>query len=123
MRRDAQIAALADAAGVPNGDSGAARAGYGVRRPDGPLDERQSPEGKAWLAHLADQLARISDGHDRPLHAGSPHRDLAVDVGTALVESGFDLHDCAAHDPRGGVCLTPTARTAGADAGGVLVAW
>ncbi len=112
-RRNEQIGKLADAAGLPDGDPDAARSAYGVRRPDGTLDERQSPEEKAWLAHLADQLSRVSP---------SPHHDLAVGIGTALVESGFDLHHCAAHDPRGGVCLIPTSATTGERAG-VLIGW
>ncbi len=116
QRRDEQIGKLADAAGATDGDPDAARSAYGVRRSDGTFDERQSPEEKAWLAHLVDQLSRI------PLTPGSPHHDLAVEIGTALVESGFELHHCAAHDPGGGVCLTPTSATAGERAG-VLVAW
>ncbi|HKT04965.1 MAG TPA: hypothetical protein VJT31_36075 [Rugosimonospora sp.] len=113
-RRDVRIAALADAAGVPDGDPDAARAAYGVRRPDGTLEERQSPEDKAWLAHLHEQLSRV--------RASAAHGDLAVEIGTALVESGFELHHCDAHDPRGGVCLTPTSATSGEGAG-VIVAW
>src|SRR5829696_8879686 len=34
---------------------------HGARRPDGMLASRFSPDDRAWLAHLSDQLDRLAD--------------------------------------------------------------
>lgn len=116
-RRDERLHRLAD--GAEDIDPAAARSAYGVRRPDGLLEERQSPADKAWQAYLDDQLSRLSTGHDERLHPAVPHYELTIALAAALVESGFDLHDCAGKDPRGGVCLTPSNATLA----GVIVTW
>lgn len=63
---------------------------------------------------------RLSDGFGTPLvpPGTEPIADLARALARDLIAAGFEIHDCAAKAPGGGVCLTP-----GADAGGVIVTW
>jgi len=95
---------------------------YGVRRPDGALLRRPSPQEWAWLGHLGDQLDRLSDDWDDVLSDADPLTTLVVEVAAALAEAGLPLHDCAdrtdAGSAVGGVCLTPDAGEAG-----IVVAW
>jgi hypothetical protein len=101
---------------------------YGVRGPDGRLQERPSPADRAWEAHLSEQLDRLSDGWDDRITDDHPQAALLREVATALVEAGFDLHDCASarggSRALGGVCLTPSSPGgSGHPAGGVIVGW
>jgi hypothetical protein len=95
---------------------------YGVRRADGSLNRRPSPQEWAWLGHLGDQLERLSDDWDAVLSDADPLTTLVVEVAAALAEAGLPLHDCAdrteAGSAVGGVCLTPDAGQAG-----IVVAW
>jgi hypothetical protein len=103
-------------------DPGELRTVYGVRRADGSLSRRPSPQEWAWLGHLGEQLERLSDDWDDVLSDADPLTTLVVEVAAALAEAGLPLHDCAdrteAGSAVGGVCLTP-------DAGqtGIVVAW
>jgi hypothetical protein len=102
------------------GERGELREAYGVWHADGTLERRPSPADRAWEAHLSEQLDRLS-GHGP---AGTS-ADLAREVATALVESGFALHDCtgrAVDSAVGGVCVTPVTGT-GAGAPRVSVVW
>ena len=108
----ADWAALAGAVDVP------AHALHGVRRPDGRVVRRQTPEDLAWLTELGDQLDRLPQDWDDRLSDDDPTVTLVVEVAAALVESGLPLHDCVGDGPAGGVCLTPEP-----GCGGVLVSW
>ena len=94
------------------------RAAYGVRRADGGLVRRQSPQERAWLTELGDQLDRLPEDWDGRLSDEDALVTLVVEVAAALVEAGLPLHDCVGEGPSGGVCLTPEP-----DRGGVLVSW
>ncbi|MGY1812555.1 hypothetical protein [Blastococcus sp. SYSU D00820] len=97
---------------------------FGVRRDSGSLARRPSPEDRAWLADLSDQLERVGEEWDPLVDDGSPLVGLLCEVAAALVEVGLPLHDCTGRTParsRGGVCLTPGTTADGAD--GVIVAW
>ena len=111
-RVDADWAVLAGAAGA------SARAVHGVRRPDGGVTRRQSPEDRAWLTELGDQLDRLPEDWDEQLTDDDPTVTLVVEVAAALIEAGLPLHDCAGDGAAGGVCLTPAPGCAG-----VLVSW
>jgi hypothetical protein len=89
-----------------------------VLRGDGRLVRRQSPEERAWLSDLGDQLDRLPEEWDGPLADEDELVTLVVEVASALVEAGLPLHDCAGEGPAGGVCLTPEPGGAG-----VLVSW
>ena len=92
---------------------------YGIRRADGVLNRRPSPQEWAWLAHLGDQLDRLSDDWDAQLSDEGPLTTLVVEVAAALLEAGLQLHDSTgAHREVGGVCLTPEPGS-----GGIVVAW
>jgi hypothetical protein len=91
---------------------------HGIRRPDGGVTVRQSPEERAFLDELGKQLDRLPHDWDDLLDDTDPLTTLVVEVAAALVEAGLPLHDAAEGSPAGGVCLTP--ETA---AGGVLVSW
>jgi hypothetical protein len=111
-RVEAEWASLSGAVDVP------AHALHGVRRPDGRVVRRQTPEDLAWLTDLGDQLDRLPLDWDDQLSDDDPTVTLVVEVAAALVESGLPLHDCAGEDPAGGLCLTPEP-----GCGGVLVSW
>lgn len=100
-------------------DGAAARPAYGIRRADGSLRRRPSPQEWAWLDHLTAQLDRLPEDW-RPLLADEdPLTTLLVEVTAALAEAGLPLHDAAgAGGPLGGACLTPTP-----DLDGIVVAW
>ena len=103
------------AAGPDGGDG--ARPVYGVRRADGVLTRRPSPQDWAWLAHLGGQLDRLPEDWDADLSDDDPLTTLVVEIAAVLAEAGLPLHD--PEDPQaGGVCLMPELT-----AGGVLVSW
>ena len=96
-----------------------ARPVYGVRRPDGRLELRPSPEDKAWMAHVGAQLDRLPDGWDAKLSEDDPLITLVVEVVAALAESGLPLLDSTGTDGEvGGACLTPEPGL-----GGIVVTW
>jgi len=98
--------------------SGGGDAVYGVLRLDGRVSMRQLPEERAWLYELSAQLDRLPMDWDHDAVDDDELVSLAVEVTSALVESGLPLHDCAGDSPAGGVCLTP-------DRGrpGIVVSW
>src|SRR3954453_1647361 len=92
-------------------------------------DERIFDEESAMLEQLAGadagfeedlprHLRRLSDGYGNRLRSLYPQGHLIDEVARSLVRAGFELHDCAARERTGGVCLTPST----ADAG-VIVTW
>jgi len=91
---------------------------HGVRRPDGGVARRPSPEQRAWLAELGDQLDRLPVEWDELLTDEDPLTTLVVEVTAALVEAGLPLHDAPAAHPAGGVVLMPELAS-----GGVVVSW
>jgi hypothetical protein len=94
---------------------------HGARRPDGMLASRFSPDDRAWLAHLSDQLDRLADDWDALIDDADPLTGLVCEVAAAVAEAGLPLHDCAGRtsSPQlGGVCLTPAPGEHG-----VLVSW
>ena len=96
-----------------------ARPTYGIARADGGLDRRPSPQDRAWLAHLTEQLERLPDDWDAGLSDEDPLATLVVEVAAALAEAGLPLHDSDGADSAvGGVCLTPERGL-----GGVVVSW
>ena len=111
-RIEAEWAALAGGLAEP------ARAVHGVLRADGRLVRRQLPEERAWLNDLGDQLDRLPEEWDSPLADEDALVTLVVEVASALVEAGLQLHDCAGSGPAGGVCLSPEPGRPG-----VLVSW
>jgi hypothetical protein len=109
-RLDAEWAALADGlAAIPV---------FGTRRAQGGVAPRPSPEERAWLEELSDQLDRLPRDWDALLSDTDPLTTLVVEIAAALVESGLSLYDAGQGHAAGGVCLVP-ARAAG----GVLVSW
>jgi hypothetical protein len=108
----------ADWAALSAGLSESACAVHGVQRRDGGIVRRQSPEEKAWLAELGDQLDRLPEDWDELLTDDDALTTLVVEVAAALVEAGLPVHDCAGSDSSGGVCLTP-----GPHYAGVVVSW
>jgi hypothetical protein len=92
---------------------------YGVRRADGGLSRRPSPEDWAWLAHLGEQLDRLPSDRDGALSEEDPLTTLVVEVTGVLSEAGLPLHDATGvHRELGGACLTPEAAL-----GGLVVTW
>ncbi|WP_100500733.1 hypothetical protein [Geodermatophilus chilensis] len=91
---------------------------HGARRADGTLVRRQSPQERAWLAELGNQLDRLTDDWDELLTDADALTTLLVEVSAALVEAGLALHDAAGESPAGGVCLTPDPARRG-----ILVTW
>lgn len=108
----------ADWAALSAGLSESACAVHGVQRLDGGIARRQSPEERAWLAELGDQLDRLPEDWDELLTDDDALTTLVVEVAAALVEAGLPVHDCAGSDAAGGVCLTP-----GPHYAGVVVSW
>jgi hypothetical protein len=109
-RVDADWAALADGL--------SAVAVHGIRRADGGVTPRPSPEERAFLGELGDQLDRLPSDWDALLSDTDPLTTLVVEVAAALVEAGLPLHDASQGHAAGGVCLTPDIAS-----GGVLVSW
>jgi hypothetical protein len=109
-RLDADWAALAD--GLP------AIPVFGTRRADGGVAPRPSPEERAWLGELSDQLDRLPTDWDALLSDTDPLTTLVVEVAAALVEAGLPLHEAGQGHHAGGVCLMPETAS-----GGVLVSW
>jgi hypothetical protein len=91
---------------------------YGIRRPDGVLNRRPSPQDWAWLAHLAEQLERLPEDWAEELTEDDPLTTLVVEVTAALSEAGLLLHDAVGSAAVGGACLTPEPGL-----GGVVVTW
>jgi len=95
----------------------AAVSAYGVREAVGSVTLRPSPDERAWLSELGDQLDRIPDDWDELLTDTDPLTTLLVEITAALVEAGLQLHDPHG-DASGGVCLMPEPISRG-----VLVSW
>jgi hypothetical protein len=99
--------------------AGEARPVHGVRRPDGGLDRRPSPQEWAWLAHLGDQLERLPEGWAADMDEEDPLVTLVVEVTAALCEAGLPLYDNHGTGRElGGACLTPEPAM-----GGIVVSW
>ncbi|SNR82692.1 hypothetical protein SAMN04488107_0084 [Geodermatophilus saharensis] len=101
-------------------DEGASlRPVYGLRRPDGGLHRRPSPQEMAWLAHLGDQLDRLPEDWDAALADDDPLATLVVEVAAALTEAGLPLWDATGSGTAlGGACVSAEP---GLD--GVVVGW
>ncbi|WP_097184924.1 hypothetical protein [Blastococcus haudaquaticus] len=108
-RIDADWAALADDLPVV--------AVFGARHADGTVAPRPSPEERAWLSDLGDQLDRLPRDWDELLSDTDPLTTLVVEVAAALIEAGLPLHDPQG-SPAGGVCLMPDTAFCG-----VVVSW
>jgi hypothetical protein len=89
---------------------------YGMGRADGGLDRRPSPEDRAWLAHLEEQLDRLPEDWDAGISDDEPLVTLVVEVAAALSEAGLPLRDSAGE--AGGVCLIPEPGL-----NGIVVTW
>src|SRR3954463_2483670 len=63
------------------------RPDYGIRRADGTLNRRPSPQDWAWLAHLSEQLERLPDDWDAELADDDPLRTPGVE-GTRAPAAG-----------------------------------
>ena len=101
------------------GDPEGVRPVFGVRRADGALNRRPSPQDWSWLAHLGEQLDRLPDDWDAELSDEDPLATLVVEIAAALAEAGLPMHDSTgAGSEVGGVCLAPEP---GLD--GVVVTW
>ena len=109
-RIDADWAALA-------GDLAAVSV-FGARRTDGVVALRPSPEERAWLGELGEQLDRLPDDWDQLLSDTDPLTTLVVEIAATLVEAGLPLYDAAHGSPAGGICLVPEPV-----AQGVVVSW
>ena len=92
---------------------------YGVRRPDGRVKRRPSPQEWAWLAHLGEQLGRLPAEWEDIVDDEDPLTTLVVEVTAALAEAGLPLHDAAGEDgPLGGASLQCEP-----DLDGIVVTW
>jgi hypothetical protein len=80
---------------------------HGRRRADGALVPQSSPEERAWVGELEQQLDRLSDDWDELITDGDALTTLVVEVAAALLEVGLPLYDGQAGSGSGGVCLTP----------------
>ena len=99
--------------------TGAVRPLFGIRRPDGSLGRRPSPQDWAWLGHLGEQLDRLPDDWDAIVSDDDPLTTLVVEIAAALAEAGLELHDASGPDrDLGGACLTPEPTL-----GGIVVSW
>ncbi len=114
-RSDARWAADSYEGELPDG----IRSVYGVRRADGVLNRRPSPQDWAWLGHLGDQLDRLPDDWEALLSDEDPLTTLVVEVTASLSEAGLPLHDAdGAGAEIGGACLIPQP-----ELGGIVVTW
>jgi hypothetical protein len=112
-RSDAVFAA----AGYADGEQ--PRPAWGIKREDGSLNRRPSPQDWAWLAHLGGELDRLPEDWDVALSEEDPLVTLVVEITAALAEAGLPLHDATGPESAlGGACLTaePTL-------GGIIVTW
>ena len=101
------------------GEAASARPVYGIRRADGVLHRRPSPQDWAWLAHLGGQLDRLPEDWDENLSEDDPLATLVVEVAAALAEAGLPVHDATGTDSAvGGACLVPEPAL-----GGIVVTW
>jgi hypothetical protein len=92
---------------------------YGIRRPDGRLGRRPSPQDWAWLAHLGEQLDRLPEDWDAGFDDDDPLATFVVEVTAALSEAGLQLHDFTGADRAvGGASLSPEPGL-----GGIVVTW
>jgi len=91
---------------------------HGRRRADGALVPQSSPEERAWVGELEQQLDRLSDDWDELITDGDALTTLVVEVAAALLEVGLPLYDGQAGSGGGGVCLTPDPEHRG-----VLATW
>ena len=91
---------------------------HGNRGADGHVAVRPSPEERAWLGELGNQLDRLPSDWDALLSDTDPLTTLVVEIAAALVEAGLPLHDAHGGRPAGGVCLLPEL-----GAQGVVVSW
>ncbi len=92
---------------------------HGVRRADGVLHRRPSPQELAWLAHLGEQLNRLPEDWDAEISDDDPLVTLVVMIAAALSEAGLPLY--IADGPGGdvgGACLTPEPGLPG-----VVISW
>jgi hypothetical protein len=114
-RADAGLAAGVAEFDVPEG----VRPVYGIRRADGTLGRRPSPEDWTWLAHLGEQLDRLPEDWDAGFSDDDPLATLVVEVAAALAEAGLQLHDASGPGREvGGVSLIPESAL-----GGIVVTW
>ncbi|WNV75979.1 hypothetical protein [Geodermatophilus sp. DSM 44513] len=92
---------------------------YGVRRADGLLRRRASPQDRSWWSFLGEQADRLPEGWDADLDDDHPLPGLVLEVLGVLAEAGLFLYDPAgAEGELGGVCLTPEEAL-----DGVVVSW
>jgi hypothetical protein len=96
----------------------AAVAVFGAPCSDGTLAPKASPEERAWVEELGQQLDRLSDEWNAVVSDTDPLTTLVVEIVAALVEAGLPVHDATGADPAGGVSLLPEPGS-----GGVLVGW
>ena len=113
-RAEARWAAVHEHGGPPD-----VRPVYGIRRVDGVLNRRPSPQDWAWLAHLGEQLERLPEDWDAILSDDDPLTTLVVEVTASLAEAGLPLYDATgAGSEIGGACLTPQP-----ELGVIVVTW
>jgi hypothetical protein len=91
---------------------------FGTRRADGGVSPKPSPEERAWLRELGEQLDRLPGEWDELLSDTDPLTTLVVEIAAALVEAGLSLYDAEHGDAAGGVWLVPDD-----GAHGVVVSW
>ena len=92
---------------------------YGVRRADGALRRRSSPQERSWWAFLGEQVDRLPEGWDADMDDEHPLPGLVIEVVGVLAEAGLFLYDPTGADGElGGVCLTPEVAL-----DGVVVSW
>jgi hypothetical protein len=113
--RDEAVWALDDLEDAPAGTHPV----YGVRRADGLLRRRSSPQDRGWWSFLGEQVDRLPEGWDADMDDEHPLPGLVVEVVAVLAEAGLFLHDSSEADGElGGVCLTPEVAL-----DGVVVSW
>jgi hypothetical protein len=114
-RAEARWAAATRHSAGPDG----VRPVYGIRRADGVLNRRPSPQDWTWLAHLGEQLDRLLVDWDATISDDDPLTTLVVEVAGALSEAGLPLYDAGGPGSEiGGACLTTEPGL-----GGIVVTW
>lgn len=104
---------------LPDGGPDGVRPVYGIRRDDGSLNRRPSPQDWAWLAHLGGELDGLPEDWDAALEEDDPLVTLVVEVAAAVAEAGLPLHDSTGPESAlGGACLTPEPAL-----GGIVISW